>query len=470
MTKEQNLSSLFGSRVRILRASNKLTQKKMASALGITRQHLCRIERGFSCPSFDTLQKICDILEIDPATLFIFHNSRQASKNGGDLDAVDFKKNSTLNSEPVSVVGTWIVDFKNETIKWSDSLYQILGYSYRPEPKLDLFLKRIGADKRNIFKRFYQKILAGIKVSAVRIEIERTTGRRTLRIDSDFIKDGNKISRAIITVTDMTGQENTFRKMELYMKAFESSLAASAILDSSARFINVNFAFVWLWNKIIGNKKIYDSYIDDFLSTLNKKEKIKKTLFDLKPWQGTLKFKDQEGQTIYIKFIANPITDNGGQFSGINISAWDETSKIIAAEKLRKNEAVYRGLFNAAAEGLMVGDQNNNILDANDSALKLFGYTRERITALKAKDIIDKNDLRKNRLKYDRVLKGEKIRTRRKMIRRDGSIFIADIKARNFADNKVIVCIHGITEKKSVEPEMNKIEEQHSADKRLPIE
>ena len=443
MTNKKSLSCLFGARVRFLRASRRLTQETLASALGITRQHLCRIERGSSSPSFDTLQKICDILEIEPANLFVFHNRRCASNNGGELGAVNFKKNNATNYSPIPRVGTWVVDFKNGKIKWSESLYQILGYSYRPEPEPELFEKSIHTGDRNVFKTFFQKILAGIKVSDIQVGIERKIGHRSLKIGSDFIKDGNKISRAIITVTDITEQENIFRKMELYMKAFESSSVATAILDSSARFINVNFAFVWLWNNIIGDKKIYDSYIDDFLSTLNEREKIKKTIFDLKPWLGILEFKGREGRTIYIKIIATPIIGNDGDFSGINISAWDETSRVIAEDKLRKTEAVYRGLFNAAAEGLMVGDQNKNIVDANDAALKLFGYARENIIALNAEDIIDKMDLNKNRLKYDRVLKGEKIRTRRKMIRSDGSTFIADINATNFADNKVVACIHG---------------------------
>ncbi|MGO4961396.1 helix-turn-helix transcriptional regulator [Jeotgalibaca porci] len=52
------------------RLEKKLTQKKLAELVGITRGYLGTVERGNMTPSFETAEKIAKILEVDTKNIF----------------------------------------------------------------------------------------------------------------------------------------------------------------------------------------------------------------------------------------------------------------------------------------------------------------------------------------------------------------------------------------------------------------
>ena len=54
----------FGKRLRKFRRNKDLTQEKLAELAGISVDFVSLIERGLSSPSFDTIQKLADILEV----------------------------------------------------------------------------------------------------------------------------------------------------------------------------------------------------------------------------------------------------------------------------------------------------------------------------------------------------------------------------------------------------------------------
>lgn len=46
-----------------------MKQQELADAIGINMQSLSKIERGVNYPTFDTLEKIMDVLEVTPNEL-----------------------------------------------------------------------------------------------------------------------------------------------------------------------------------------------------------------------------------------------------------------------------------------------------------------------------------------------------------------------------------------------------------------
>lgn len=54
----------FGKRLRKFRRNKDLTQEKLAELAGISVDFVSLIERGLSSPSFDTIQKLADILDV----------------------------------------------------------------------------------------------------------------------------------------------------------------------------------------------------------------------------------------------------------------------------------------------------------------------------------------------------------------------------------------------------------------------
>ena len=65
-----SITKSFGKTLKTYRKQKKLTQGKLAELVGINLRQLARIEAGESFVTAETLQKLCDVLNIQPKNLF----------------------------------------------------------------------------------------------------------------------------------------------------------------------------------------------------------------------------------------------------------------------------------------------------------------------------------------------------------------------------------------------------------------
>lgn len=56
--------------------------------------------------------------------------------------------------------------------------------------------------------------------------------------------------------------------------------------------------------------------------------------------------------------------------------------------KINNNEHLYRNIYNASSDAIIIYDKQGNIVDANPAASKIYGYSYEELTKLSGKDII----------------------------------------------------------------------------------
>ena len=66
------LRAKFGRRLRQLRRQKDLTQEQLAEALGVSTEFVSNMERGINAPSFETLEKIANALDVTVSVLFSF--------------------------------------------------------------------------------------------------------------------------------------------------------------------------------------------------------------------------------------------------------------------------------------------------------------------------------------------------------------------------------------------------------------
>ena len=71
-----NSLNLFGKRIKELRKNKKLTQEQLAEMVGLDPKQICRIETGTCFTTFETLQKICCIFDIEIFDLFYFEHKK----------------------------------------------------------------------------------------------------------------------------------------------------------------------------------------------------------------------------------------------------------------------------------------------------------------------------------------------------------------------------------------------------------
>jgi transcriptional regulator with XRE-family HTH domain len=62
----------FGRRLRQIRREKNLTQEYLAEATGVSVDLISNIERGINAPSFETLEKLAEALDIPVKDLFEF--------------------------------------------------------------------------------------------------------------------------------------------------------------------------------------------------------------------------------------------------------------------------------------------------------------------------------------------------------------------------------------------------------------
>ncbi len=123
-------------------------------------------------------------------------------------------------------------------------------------------------------------------------------------------------------------------------------------------------------------------------------------------------------------------------------------------EVLSKDEARFRALFEAAADAVFIGTLEGRILDCNPAACEIYGYDREELLKLTARDLISKEVLpRLSRVKKAIAARGRlfgEVVTQKK----DGTLFPCEVDGRLVRMGRspvIVVYIRDITERKKAE-------------------
>lgn len=102
-----------------------------------------------------------------------------------------------------------------------------------------------------------------------------------------------------------------------------------------------------------------------------------------------------KGKERWLHFTASPIKDGNGRIIGAIETLEDITERKLAEEALRKSERRYRNLFERAMDAIWVNDASGNIQDANQSAARLTGYSREELRRSNLKLFMTESSLKK---------------------------------------------------------------------------
>ena len=134
--------SFLGENIQTIRKHRGMKQQELADKIGINMQSLSKIERGVNYPTFDTLEKIMDVLEVTPNELlsgewkFINHAEKEvcqflkteerlnAELKHGHYDNFFDSEEEWLEYE-LEQLRKYIIDYINGTEIQASDLYPI---------------------------------------------------------------------------------------------------------------------------------------------------------------------------------------------------------------------------------------------------------------------------------------------------------------------------------------------------------
>ncbi|OFX85958.1 MAG: hypothetical protein A2W99_16895 [Bacteroidetes bacterium GWF2_33_16] len=136
-------------------------------------------------------------------------------------------------------------------------------------------------------------------------------------------------------------------------------------------------------------------------------------------------------------------------------TVWHNISKLKEKEKaILKSEQKFKDLFNQAADGILVGIGNGEIIDANESILELTGYSRGELIGNNISTLFEKEELSDKPLRYDLVKKGDIVNRERRILRKDGSKVYVEMNTKIISDGRMQALIRDITRRKKAEFEL----------------
>lgn len=125
-----------------------------------------------------------------------------------------------------------------------------------------------------------------------------------------------------------------------------------------------------------------------------------------------------------------------------------------AFERLVKSEERYRALVELAADAILAGDPQGNIIGANQSAVALTGYPREELLGLNIGRLFTAEEQALTPLRYDLLKAGKVIQRERQLLRKDGSLVDIGMHSRMMPDGTYQTILRDMTERKAVERQL----------------
>lgn len=168
----------------------------------------------------------------------------------------------------------------------------------------------------------------------------------------------------------------------------------------------------------------------------------------------------KDGSPIHVLLSATPIdvdnVDAGVTFTALDITAYKQTE-----QHLRDNESRYHAMIEMAVDGILLGDHQGIILEANHHICTMFGMER---TALIGRHISDlpfcSQSIAATPFRFDLLRQGETVISERDFQRPDGSTISVEMRSKMMPDGTYQSIYRDITVRKQTEQALRESEEK----------
>ena len=148
----------------------------------------------------------------------------------------------------------------------------------------------------------------------------------------------------------------------------------------------------------------------------------------------------------WLFFAAAPLRDHEGKVFGAIETLQDITERKRADEALKESESRYRDLFSSASEAIIISDLEGSIVEVNQAASGLTGYTVDELATMNIRQFLTAESFEIAMGRQQRMLNGETATERYEMviIKKDGEEAIIEAAIRLITQKGQPVAFHNI--------------------------
>ena len=176
-------------------------------------------------------------------------------------------------------------------------------------------------------------------------------------------------------------------------------------------------------------------------------------------WTGEFIARRKDGGLFPIQSVNSPIYDKGTLVGIVGISQ-DITERKKTEKALQESENKYRTLVGQASDGIHTYDLEGNFLEVNSKLCEMLGYSSEELLRLNVKDLVPAADLAADPIRFGELRAGHTLLRERWLIRKDGTLFPAEISGTMMKDGVLQAIIRDISQRKRAEEALRNRENQ----------
>lgn len=378
-----------------------------------------------------------------------------------------------LKSQDIARVGNFEVDLVNNSYYWSDSLFDIFEIDNQVKPpNLESLIERIHPDDRDKFISIHQNFFHQNQTNTLEFRIILLSGDiRYIHstIDPVFNNLG-RVIRIFGTIQDTTSLREVELKLldseERYRDIFQNAPIGifQASIDGKILHANDQLARIFGFENSQELLSItQDKNIADLVyKKPEKREKIIDLLQKTSNWYQTeIEYKRKDGSP-FTGFLTVRLVKKTGKTKIVEGFIEDISLRKEVETRIQTSEAKYRNIFLAAKDAIILtyGDKGK-IIDVNQAACDIYGYSREELLKLTILDLSANPNLTAFALKSKAEL--VPLRFHKK---KDGSLFAVEVSASyfkmpNYQVEHSILVIKDISDRKKTEDALRTSEELH---------
>ena len=135
----------------------------------------------------------------------------------------------------------------------------------------------------------------------------------------------------------------------------------------------------------------------------------------------------------------------------------DMTAQKQAETALRSSEEHFRTIFEQATDGILVSDIKGHLLDANSAICQMLGYSRDELLKMTNADIVVPDEVERIQPETYRLLDGGVVHSEWHIRRKDGSVRLVEVSAKQLPDGHLQAFLRDISERTQAAEQMQKL-------------